>query len=57
MTLTTQFCPMGESITNNVGRATGDRFHEYSVKLMLVFDPPWDPTRITPDGKKFLESN
>ena len=33
MTLTTQFCPMGESITNNVTRAIADKFREYSVNL------------------------
>ena len=57
MTLTTQFCPMGESITNNVSRAIGDRFNDNSVNLSLVFDPPWNPEMITPEGKKFLQEN
>lgn len=57
MTLTTQFCPMGESITNNVTRAIANKFNEYSVSLELVFDPPWDPERITTEGKSFLQGN
>jgi metal-sulfur cluster biosynthetic enzyme len=57
MTLTTQFCPMGESIVNNVTRAIADKFQKYSVNTMLVFDPPWEPARITPEGKEFLEGN
>jgi metal-sulfur cluster biosynthetic enzyme len=57
MTLTTQFCPMGESITNNVKRAIADKFKEYSITLNLVFEPAWNPDMITPEGKKFLETN
>ncbi|NJN26665.1 MAG: metal-sulfur cluster assembly factor [Cyclobacteriaceae bacterium] len=57
MTLTTQFCPMGESITNNVSRAIAQKFQEYAVNLNLVFEPPWDPEMITTEGKKFLGNN
>jgi metal-sulfur cluster biosynthetic enzyme len=57
MTLTTQYCPMGESITGNVTRAIADSFREYSVKLDLVFEPLWSPDMITPEGREFLQGN
>ena len=25
------------------------------VRVELVFDPPWDPRRITPEGRKLLK--
>lgn len=55
MTLTTQFCPMGESITNNVIQSLSESFPEYTIKVNLTFDPPWSPERISPEGKEFLE--
>jgi len=55
MTLTTQFCPMGESITSNVTQSLSESFPEYTVKVNLTFDPPWSPERISPEGKEFLE--
>lgn len=54
MTLTTQFCPMGESITGAVKRALEQVFNGEEVVLNLTFDPPWDHTRISEEGKLFL---
>lgn len=54
MTLTTQFCPMGDSIRNNAGRAMQETFPEYAINIGLVFDPPWSSERISEQGKKFL---
>jgi metal-sulfur cluster biosynthetic enzyme len=54
MTLTTQFCPMGESITNNVTQVLARTFPEYEVHVALSFDPPWRPDRISPEGQEFL---
>jgi metal-sulfur cluster biosynthetic enzyme len=54
MTLTTQFCPMGESISNNVIRALQDTFAGFSVHVNLVFDPPWNAGRISERGRQFL---
>jgi metal-sulfur cluster biosynthetic enzyme len=53
MTLTTQFCPMGESITDNVSRALADTFPDLPVNLNLVFNPPWNANRISERGRKF----
>jgi metal-sulfur cluster biosynthetic enzyme len=54
MTLTTQFCPMGESIVQNVRQALEDAFPEYEVLVNLTFDPPWSYERISEEGRAFL---
>lgn len=54
MTLTTQFCPMGESIRDSAVRALQGAFPDYAVHLELVFDPPWSSDRISEQGQEFL---
>lgn len=54
MTLTTQFCPMGDSIRSNAGTAMQQAFPEYTIHIDLVFDPPWSSERISEQGKQFL---
>jgi metal-sulfur cluster biosynthetic enzyme len=56
MTLTSQYCPMGESITADVTQALTNTFPGYEIKVNLTFDPPWSPDFITPEGRKFLDS-
>lgn len=55
MTLTTQFCPMGESITADVQQSVENAFKDYKISIKLVFDPAWSPERISPEGQEFLE--
>ena len=54
MTLTTQFCPMGESITADVTQSLANAFKDYQVHVNLTFDPPWNSDRISPEGQEFL---
>jgi metal-sulfur cluster biosynthetic enzyme len=54
MTLTTQFCPMGDSIRSSAGRAVEQAFPGYIVSVELVFDPAWNPDRISEKGRQFL---
>ncbi len=54
MTLTTSFCPMGDSITSGVKRALENTFPEMEIILNLTFDPPWTQDRISEEGKEFL---
>ena len=54
MTLTTQFCPMGESITSAVKRVLESTFAGEEVLLELTFDPPWTYERISEEGQQFL---
>ena len=55
MTLTSQFCPMGESITNDVIQALTKEFPDYQPEVNLTFDPPWNSDLISPEGRKFLD--
>jgi metal-sulfur cluster biosynthetic enzyme len=54
MTLTTQFCPMGESIADNAKMALEAAFAHTPVAVNLVFDPPWSYANISEIGRQFL---
>jgi len=54
MTLTTQFCPMGESIVDAVENIMKDSFSEYEIIITLTFNPRWTHERISVEGKQFL---
>lgn len=54
MTLTTQFCPMGESISSAVARAIEHTFPDYTIQLELTFNPHWNNTMISEEGKLIL---
>ena len=55
MTLTTQLCPMGESITNGVKNTLQNPFSSYSVDIDLTFEPSWNYEMISEEGRLFLE--
>ncbi len=56
MTLTTPGCPIAgmivEIVKANVTEAFGGK---YDVKVNLVWDPPWTPSRVTEEGRKQLQ--
>lgn len=54
MTLTTQFCPMGETLTAAVKRVLERTFGDREVNVDLCFDPPWTADRISERGRSFL---
>lgn len=54
MTLTTRFCPMGESISTGVTNALQQSFPAYYVDVKVIFDPPWNSQRITDKGREIL---
>ena len=54
MTLTTQFCPMGESVVDAATRALQSTFSNEEVNVALTFDPPWNHEMISAEGQKFL---
>ncbi len=54
MTLTTQFCPMGESIADAVSHAIQQAFTNYKVQVNLTFNPPWKNEMISEEGQQFL---
>ena len=55
-TLTTQFCPMGESIQSGVANALEATFPGYQVNARVVFSPSWCAKMISEEGRKFLNS-
>ena len=54
MTLTTRFCPMGDSILKSVEETLNDHYPDYAAEVDLVFDPSWDVEMISEEGKTFL---
>ena len=54
MTLTSQFCPMGESIVNNVTESLQNSFTDWKVEVNLTYEPAWDSSKISPEGQEFL---
>jgi len=54
MTLTTQFCPMGESIVDGVTQAMQQTFPGDTIQVDLTFSPPWSYELISEEGRKFL---
>jgi metal-sulfur cluster biosynthetic enzyme len=54
MTLTTEFCPMGESIVRNTEETMQTAFPGYEILVELTFDPAWSYDLISQEGKEFL---
>tara|TARA_B100000902_G_C27240925_1_gene879933 strand:+ start:898 stop:1221 length:324 start_codon:yes stop_codon:yes gene_type:complete len=54
MTLTAAGCGMGPYIAQQAEWAISEIDDVEDVNVDIVFDPPWDPERITEDGKKLL---
>lgn len=54
MTLTTPYCPMGDTIRSAAVRALEQAFPGHHVNISVVFDPPWSHDRISPEGQEFL---
>ncbi|MBX2983444.1 MAG: metal-sulfur cluster assembly factor [Flavobacteriales bacterium] len=54
MTLTTEFCPMGDSIMANVKEALRMSLPGIEPEVQLTFDPPWNHSMISEAGLEFL---
>ena len=54
MTLTAAGGGMGPYIAQQAEWAISELEDVEDVNVDIVFDPPWDPERITEDGKKLL---
>jgi FeS assembly SUF system protein len=51
MTLTTPHCPVAESMPGDVERRVADVEGICAVTVNLVWDPPWDPSRMTEEAQ------
>jgi metal-sulfur cluster biosynthetic enzyme len=54
MTLTTPGCPMHESISEGVGVVLADIPGITGGEIRLVWEPRWDPSRMTKEGRRLL---
>src|SRR3989338_5021498 len=54
MSLTTQGCPSAQQIPSQIEEMVRSNLNVKNVKATVVWDPPWTPERITPEGKKRL---
>ena len=54
MTFTTQFCPMGESISAGVTNALEQTFPDFEIEVNVIFNPPWNSQKISEEGREFL---
>ncbi|MBI4445663.1 MAG: metal-sulfur cluster assembly factor [Acidobacteria bacterium] len=54
MTLTSAACPSAAQIPEELRCRIQEAFGVRNVLVNLTFDPPWEPTRITPEGRKIL---
>lgn len=54
MTLTTQFCPMGESVTDAARATLKSAFPGYDPTIELTFNPSWNHEMISKEGREFL---
>jgi len=54
MTLTTPGCPMSRYIAQRALMAVAELEGVENVSVEVVWDPPWSPDRITPEGRKVL---
>ncbi len=54
MTLTTPGCPMHESLSEGVGAALADIPGITGGEIRLVWEPLWDPSHMTEEGRRLL---
>jgi FeS assembly SUF system protein len=54
MTLTTQGCPSAQEIPAQVKEKVAAVPDVHDVKVDIVWEPAWDPSRITPEGRQVL---
>ena len=52
MTMTTPACPMGAMITEDARMTIQDIAPAAEVAVELVWDPPWDSSRMSEDAKR-----
>ncbi len=54
MTLTTPNCPSAQELPNMVENAVASVPGVGEVKVKVVWDPPWDPSRMTDEARLAL---
>ena len=57
ITMTSPSCPLGEYMMESVERALAVGFPHMQIDVELVWDPPWTPELITPEGRRQLDGS
>ncbi len=56
MTLTAPGCPVANIVALQAEETVREMVPEAKdVEVEVVFDPPWDPRRVTPEGRRLLK--
>lgn len=54
MTLSTQYCPMGQSIFDSVKSRLEMSYPDYDIQITVTFEPAWSLEMISEEGQEFL---
>lgn len=54
MTLSSPYCPMGETILQSVQNCTEHCFPGFGVTVKLVWEPQWSYEKISEEGRRML---
>jgi metal-sulfur cluster biosynthetic enzyme len=54
MTLSTPYCPMGQSIVDSVKNRLELSCPGYEIAITVTFEPAWSMEMITAEGQEFL---
>lgn len=54
MTLTTQFCPMGDAIIADTRNSLTKSFPDWEVTINLIFEPAWNFSMLSSGGRAYL---
>lgn len=54
LTMTTPACPLGDRIVEDARDRIDDVDGVAAVRVDLVWDPPWTPSRMSPEAKQTL---
>ena len=57
MTLSSKYCPMGESILSAVKNCLEHNFKDYKAQVELVWEPVWSFDKISEEGKRLLSGD
>ncbi len=55
MTFTSPNCPVADFLIDCVTRSVEKIKYIYKVELQITFEPPWDNSKITEDGRELFE--
>lgn len=55
MTFTTPYCPVADYLLSSINQSIISIAEIYKVNIKLTFDPPWDQSKISDEGRELFE--